>query len=59
MKSWTGARALADCGESDTLPEWKKDSIAPFITNDQAAYDRIAAACEDVSRASNQLCAIS
>lgn len=47
MKSWTGANAREK--DDEVLPEWKRDSIAPFITNDQAAYDRIAAACEEVS----------
>lgn len=45
MKSWTGTNAREK--DDEVLPEWKRDSIAPFITNDQAAYDRIAAACED------------
>lgn len=50
MKSWTGVTTLAACGIDGALAEWQRDSIAPFLTNDQAAYDRISAACEDVSR---------
>ncbi|CUA69085.1 Fluoroacetate dehalogenase [Rhodopseudomonas palustris CGA009] [Rhizoctonia solani] len=47
MKSWTGSSALAIIDKANTIPEWQKDSIAPFLTNDQLAYERIAAACED------------
>ncbi|CAE6539569.1 unnamed protein product [Rhizoctonia solani] len=47
MKSWTGSSALAIINKTDTIPEWQKDSIAPFLTNDQLAYEHIAAACED------------
>ncbi|CAE6412189.1 unnamed protein product [Rhizoctonia solani] len=47
IKSWTGPNALATIDKTNTITEWEKDSIAPFVTNDRAAYERIAAACED------------
>ncbi|KEP55379.1 alpha/beta hydrolase [Rhizoctonia solani 123E] len=47
MKSWTGSSTLATFDKTNTIPEWHKDSIMPFIANDRPAYERIAAACED------------
>ncbi|KAG8726701.1 hypothetical protein FRC12_023160 [Ceratobasidium sp. 428] len=48
INSWTGAAArTAQKDANVTLLDWQKDSIAPFLTNDKAAYDRIVAACED------------
>ncbi|KAJ1309079.1 hypothetical protein OPQ81_004758 [Rhizoctonia solani] len=47
IKSWTGSSAMANIQKTNTISEWQKDSIAPFLANDQAAYERIVAACED------------
>ncbi|KAF8760299.1 Alpha/beta hydrolase family [Rhizoctonia solani] len=47
IKSWTGSSALAIIDKTNTIAGWQKDSIAPFLTNDEAAHRRITAACED------------
>ncbi|CEL63728.1 Fluoroacetate dehalogenase OS=Rhodopseudomonas palustris (strain ATCC BAA-98 / CGA009) GN=RPA1163 PE=1 SV=1 [Rhizoctonia solani AG-1 IB] len=47
IKSWASPSTLATIDKTNTITEWQKDSIAPFLTNDQAAHARITAACED------------
>ncbi|KAG8743984.1 hypothetical protein FRC10_011058 [Ceratobasidium sp. 414] len=48
INSWAGATARdAQKKAGITLLDWQKDSIAPFLTKDKAAYDRIVSTCED------------
>ncbi|KAG9095527.1 hypothetical protein FS749_010297 [Ceratobasidium sp. UAMH 11750] len=48
INSWAGTTARdAQKKAGVTLLDWQKDSIAPFLTNDKVAYDRIVSACED------------